>query len=117
PDLYEIGAGDGPSLSEPVKLKVVARGKELLRDLERLLKDEALELVQLDATYFVNRLLDAVHHLLPMVSNSVHLRLQDEVPFREQMSAWAVKQGIAGSPTDPEFSESIARQIIYRILG
>ena len=82
-----------------------------------LLKDEALELVQIDATYFVNRLLDAVRHLLPMVAASLLDRLANNVAFRGEITAWAVKQGIAGSPDDPEFAESIARQIIYRLLG
>ncbi len=57
----------GP-LDELTQLKLLARGDDILRDLERLLKDEALELVKIDATYFVNRLLDAVRHLLPMVT-------------------------------------------------
>lgn len=117
PDLYEIGQGDQGPLDEQTRLKVLARGDDILHDLERLLKDEALELVQIDATYFVNRLLDAVQHLLPMVSHSIHDRLGTDLAFRDELTAWAVKQGIAGSPGDPEFAESIARQIIYRLLG
>lgn len=117
PDLYEIGQADQSPLDEPTQLKVLARGDEILHDLERLLKDEALELVQIDATYFVNRLLDAVQHLLPMVSRSIHDRLGGDITFRDELTAWAVKQAIAGDPADPEFAESIARQIIYRLLG
>lgn len=117
PDLYEVGQADEGPLDEPRRLKVLARGDDILHDLERLLKDEALELVQIDATYFVNRLLDAVRHLVPMVSHSIHDRLSGDVAFRDELTAWAAKQAIAGDPADPTFAESIARQIIYRLLG
>jgi len=104
---------------------VIERGREILADLEKLVKDEALctgsaehlELVDIDATYFVGRLLDAVHLLFPLVSESLHLRLQTDISFRKELSAWAVEQSIAGDPADIEFSRSIARQIIYRLLG
>ncbi len=117
PDLYEIGQADQGPLDELTQLKVLARGDDIRLDLERLLKDEALELVKIDATYFVNRLLDAVRHLLPIVTASLLDRLINNVTFRGEITRWAVKQGIAGSPDDPEFAASIARQIIYRLLG
>jgi len=117
PHIYEIGASDQEPITEPTKLKVLESGRAILHDLERLLKDEALELVQIDATYFVNRLLEAVHRLLPMVADSLHHRLQTEVGFRQEISDWAVRHAIAGSPTELEFAQSIARQIIYRLLG
>ena len=117
PDLYEIGQADHGPLDELTQLKALVRSDQILHDLERLLKDEALELVQIDATYFVNRLLDAVQHLLPMVSRSIHDRLDSDIAFRHELTAWAVKQAIAGDPGDPEFAQSIARQIIYRLLG
>ena len=58
-----------------------------------------------------------MRHLLPMVTASLLDRLTNNVSFRGEMTGWAVKQGIAGSPDDPDFAESIARQIIYRLLG
>lgn len=117
PNLYEIGAGDQEHLIEPTKLKILESGRAILHDLERLLRDEALELVQIDATYFVGRLLEIVHRLLPLVADSLHQRMQMDPGFRQELADWAVKQAIAGSPADPEFSQSIARQIIYRLLG
>ena len=42
PDLYEIGQADQGPLDERTQLKVLARGDDILHDLERLLKDEAL---------------------------------------------------------------------------
>ena len=116
-DIYEISTSGNQVITEPIKLKVLERGRDILFDLERLLKDEALELVQIDATYFVGRLLDAVHILLPTVANSLQHRLETDGGFRYEMGDWAIKQGIAGSHTDPQFSISLARQIIYRLLG
>jgi len=72
---------------------------------------------QIDATYFVNRLLGAVHHLLPLVPRSIHDWLVDNPMFRDELAAWAVEHGIAGDPADPEFAQSIARQVIYCLLG
>jgi len=115
-DLYEISPSSD-SLPEPTKLAVLARGRELMRDLDRLFRDESLELVEIDATYFVGRLIDAVHRLVPLVSDSLHLRLDSDLQFREEIATWAVRQGIAGDPRDSEFAESIARQIVYRLLG
>lgn len=117
PDIYDISAGDAQAFIEPVKLKVVARGKDILLDLQRLLRDETLELVKIDATYFVGRLLDAVHKLLPLVSRSLQSRLETDHSLRHEVAVWAVRQGIAGDPRDAGFCESIARQIIYRLLG
>lgn len=117
PDLYEISGAGQLVLDEQTRIRIVARGHEILSDLKKLLLDEALELVQIDATYFVGRLLDAVHQLLPLVSDSLHHRLQVETSLREELEKWAVKQSIAGSPADPEFATSVARQIIYRLLG
>jgi hypothetical protein len=117
PDPYEIVPAEEAIIDEPTKLKILDRGQEILHDLQQLLKDEALGLVQVDATYFVGRLLDAVHRLLPLVANSLLVRLQTDHAFRGEMAVWAVRQGIAGDPQDPEFARSIARQIIYRLLG
>jgi type I restriction enzyme M protein len=116
-EIYEIGGGDHLTFTEPIKLKILERGRDILYDLEKLLRDEALELVQIDATYFVGRLLDAVQHLLPAVTESLHHRLQTEGGFRKEISEWAVKHTIAGATSDPEFAKSIGRQIIYRLLG
>ena len=116
PDFYEIAASDEQIVDEQIKLKVLSRGT-ILDDLVCLLRDEALELVQIEATYFVGRLFEAVHQLLPMVSTSLQSRLETDHAFREEMAVWAVRQGIAGDPREAEFAESIARQIIYRLLG
>ncbi len=85
PDVFEVAAADHGPLTEPVKLEVLKLGGSILYDLERLLKDEALELVRIDATYFVGRLLDAVHHLLPLVSSSLQTRMEADVALRNEL--------------------------------
>jgi len=117
-DNYEIAQDAAKQVfDEPVRLRTIAAGQKLLVDLEHLFKDQALELVRIEATYFVQRLLDAVHELLPMVTDSLHMRFGTDLDLRGKFTAYALSQGIAGNYTDRDFALSIARQIIYRLLG
>ncbi len=117
-DNFEIAQdADDQIFDEPLRLHTIAAGQKLFSDLERLFKDQALELVRIEATYFVQRLIDSVHELLPMVTDSLHMRFGMDLDLRSRFSQWATAQSIAGSPTDREFAQSIARQIIYRLLG
>jgi len=117
-DNYEIAQDAAKQVfDEPVRLRTIAIGQKLLVDLEHLFKDQALELVRIEATYFVQRLLDVVHELLPMVTDSLHVRFGTDLDLRGKFTAYALSQGIAGNYTDRDFALSIARQIIYRLLG
>jgi hypothetical protein len=117
-DNYEISLdADKEVFDEPLRLRTIASGQRLLADLEHLFKDKALELVRIEATYFVQRLLDAVHELLPLVTDSLHIRFSADLELRGKFTAYALSQGIAGNYTDRDFALSIARQIIYRLLG
>jgi len=117
-DNYEISQdADKQIFDEQLRLRILVFGKKFLSDLERLFREQALELVQIDATYFVERLINAVHELLPKVTDSLHMRLATDFDLRARIMDWALLQGIAGSYTDKDFSLSIARQIIYRLLG
>ena len=117
-DNYEIAQDAAKQVfDEPVRLRTIAAGQKLLVDLEHLFKDQALELVRIEAIYFVQRLLDAVHELLPMVTDSLHMRFGTDLDLRGKFTAYALSQGIAGNYTDRDFALSIARQIIYRLLG
>jgi hypothetical protein len=117
-DNYDIAPGDAPQMfHETRRRQLLQTGRHLLDDLKRLHKDQALELVNVDATWFVGRLIDSVHELLPLVTDSLHTRLGMEDALRAKVERWAVTQGIAGSATDRDFVESITRQIIYRLLG
>jgi type I restriction enzyme M protein len=117
-DNYDIAPNDAPQLfHEGRRRQLLQTGRRLLDDLKRLHKDQALELVHVDATWFVGRLIESVHELLPLVTDSLHTRLGLEDAMRAKVEKWAVTQGIAGSATDRDFVESITRQIIYRLLG
>lgn len=108
---------DKQVFSEPVRLSCIDIGETILRDLERLFKDQALELIHLDATYFVERLVGSVHELLPIVTDSLHMRFETDLDLRMKFQSWAVTQGIAGDHKSREYALAIARQIIYRLLG
>lgn len=117
-DNYQVPQSmEAEAITEPVRLALLADGRRFLDDLQRLQSDQALELVDIDATYFVHRLIGAVHELLPIVAQSVHERLAIDTDFRKNVENWALTQGIAGAYADSDFSVSLARQIIYRLLG
>jgi methylase of polypeptide subunit release factors len=117
-DNYDIAPGDAPQMFHETRRRLLLQtGRHLLDDLKRLHKDQALELVNVDATWFVGRLIESVHELLPLVTDSLHTRLGMEDALRAKVEKWAVTQGIAGSASDRDFVESITRQIIYRLLG
>lgn len=108
---------DRNTFDEQLRLRTIIIGHKILGDLECLFKDQALELVRIDATYFVQRLIDSVHELLPMVTDSLHMRFGTDIDLRSKFNDWALLQGIAGDYRDRDYSLSIARQIIYRLLG
>ncbi len=117
-DNYAIAQdGGGQVFDEPLRLRILERGRKILGDVECLFKNQALELVRIDATYFVQSLLDSVHALLPMVTDSLHMRLETDLDLRAKFNAWAITQGIAGDYKDRDYALAIARQIIYRLLG
>lgn len=117
-DNYAIAQdADRQVFDELIRLRTIDVAQRVLADLERLFRDQALELVRIDATYFVQRLIDAVHELLPIVTDSLHMRLGAEIALRAKFNEWAIKQGISGNYADRDYALSIARQIIYRLLG
>ena len=78
-------------------------GNEIMHDLERLLKDEALQLVQVPPPTA------SVQHLLP-TTHVLHDRLGSDVTFRDELIAWAVKQAIAGDSAHQEFADELIPQ-------
>ncbi|HEY2342224.1 MAG TPA: N-6 DNA methylase, partial [Chthoniobacteraceae bacterium] len=117
-DNYDISPTAGAEIfNETRRRELLSRGERLLHDLTRLYQNQALELVQVEATYFVERLLQSVHALLPLLSSSLIEQLEMKLDLRAKVQAWAVIQGIAGGHDDPAYCDSIARQIIYRLLG
>ena len=117
-DNYSIARdGSAQVFDEQLRLRTIAIGRRMLTDLESLFKNQALELVRIDATYFVQSLLDAVHALLPLVTDSLHVRLEMDLELRAKFNVWALTQGIAGDYRDRDYALAIARHIIYRLLG
>ena len=117
-DNYAIAQDAGNQVfDEQLKLRIISDGRKILEDIERLFKEEALELVRIDATYFVQRLIDSVHQLLPMVTDSLHMRFETDLSLRTRFNDWALSHNIAGDYKDRNYSLSISRQIIYRLLG
>jgi type I restriction enzyme M protein len=117
-DNYAIAQDSGKQLfDELLRLRTISLAQKMLTDVECLFKDQALELVKIDATYFVQSLLDSVHALLPMVTDSLHMRFETDLEFRAKFNSWAITQGIAGDHKDRDYALAIARQIIYRLLG
>ena len=117
-DNYSIAQDGGNQVfDEPLRLRTIALGQKMLNDVECLFKNQALELVRIDATYFVQSILDSVHALLPMVTDSLHIRFATDLDLRAKFNLWALTQGIAGDHKDCDYALAIARQIIYRLLG
>jgi type I restriction enzyme M protein len=69
-----------------------------------------------DATFFVRRLTEAVDTLWPSLERSLRTTMARDPKFKKQLRAWATRQGIANFGDDP-FYETVARQVVYRLLG
>ena len=94
-DNYAIAQDSGKQFfDERLRLGAIAFAQKMLYDFECLFKNQALELVQIDAIYFVQSLLDSVHVLLPIVTDSLHLRLATDLDLRAKFNAWASAQEI-----------------------
>jgi len=117
-DIYAISQdGEKQVFDEQLRVRMISVGQKILGDVERLFKDEALGLVRIDATYFVQSLLKSVHELLPKVTNSLQMQFAVDLELRASFNKWALSQGIVGDHKDRDYALSIARQIIYRLLG
>jgi len=68
------------------------------------------------ATYFVRRLREAVDNLWPPVERSLRTQMSRDPQFKKQLAAWTAKQGIANFG-DAAFYETVARQVVYRLVG
>jgi len=91
------------------------RAREILSDLATLHQRGHLHLIDVDATFFVKELRDAVEMLWPYLHESLIERVGKDATFKEGLFDWAVKQGIANFGEG--FYEQVSRQIVYRLLG
>lgn len=112
--LYQINVPDDIWV-EPNKLLLKNRAKEILDDLTILHHEGHLHLIDIDATYFVGRLNNAVKILYPYVQKSLVGKVASDATFKDNLFDWAVKQGIARYD-DPSFYGTVSHQIVYRLL-
>jgi len=68
------------------------------------------------ATYFVHRLREAVDTIWPSVERSLRTQMSRDPQFKKQLAAWTATQGIANFG-DAAFYETVARQVVYRLVG
>lgn len=116
-DIFQIEISPNFPIHEQTRIALKQRAREILSDLHRLHRDGRLELVDIDADFFVHRLSEAVAVICPQIKRSLSLTLERDPSFREKIANWAVLQGIPADVKSEEFSESVSRQIVYRLLG
>jgi len=101
---------------ESKKILLRERSKEILDDLVTLHREGHLHQIDVDTTFFVNLLHQAVKNLSPYIHRSLIEKIGKSKTFKEGLFSWAVKQGIINFE-DPAFYDTISRQIVYRVLG
>ncbi len=94
-----------------------ARAKEILNDLSTLYREGHLHLIDVDSTFFVHELSEAVKTLWPHIHKSLITEIGKSTAFKNELFNWAVKQGIATYEAGEAFFETVSRQIIYRLFG
>lgn len=92
------------------------RAREILYDLSVLHRDGHLHLIDVDSTFFVHILTEAVKTLIPHIHQSLVTKMGKDKRFKEELFDWAVKQAIANYD-DPAFYETVSRQVVYRLIG
>jgi hypothetical protein len=113
--LYQISVPDDLWI-EPNKILLKNRAKEILDDLTILHQEGHLHLIDIDATYFVGRLNNAVKILHSYMQKSLVDKVGCDAKFENSLFDWAAKQGIARYD-DPSFYETVSRQTVYRLLA
>lgn len=113
--LYEINDAEDLK-NEQHKIALKNRAKEILEDLVTLKNKGTLHIITADATFFVKKLHTAVDNLYPDAEKSLKKKAGFGIKFRNELIAWARKQGIAGQVND-DFYRMVARQMVYRLLA
>ncbi|MCK4404667.1 MAG: SAM-dependent DNA methyltransferase, partial [candidate division Zixibacteria bacterium] len=98
------------------KIHLKERAKQILNDLSVLYRDGHLHLVDIDATFFVHLLNEAVISLAPHLHRALSQKIGKSSKFRNRLFGWAVKQGIQNYG-DEAFYETVSRQVVYRVIG
>ncbi len=101
------------SKQELLKAKV----REILNDLSTLHREGHLHLIDVDSTFFVHELSEAVKTLWPHIHKTLITEIGKSGSFKNELFDWAVKQGIATYEAGEAFFQTVSRQIVYRLLG
>lgn len=114
--IQQIPTVHNPVINPSIEILLKQRVEEILQDLKTLSEVGHLYSVDIDASFFVHRLHQAVEKMSPLLKKSLSTQLYLKPQFKKNIYAWAVKQGIANYEEE-EFLESLSRQIVYRLLG
>jgi len=114
--IQQIPTVPNPVMNPSVEALLKERVEEILQDLKTLSEIGHLYAVDIDASFFVHRLHQAVDKISPLLKKSLSTQLYLNPQFKKDIYAWAVKQGIANYEQE-EFLEALSRQIVYRLLG
>ena len=115
PSIYQVSNPDDLWVGFKQEL-LRAKAKEILNDLSTLYREGHLHLIDVDSTFFVHELSEAVKALLPHIHKSLIAEIGKSAKFKSGFFDWAVKQGFTRYEDDT-FFETVSRQIVYRLLG
>ncbi len=87
---------------------------QLLRDLDRLYKDENVNLPIADTTVFVGLISNASNQIEGAILSDIN-KARANKSFDKRLRAWAAKQGV--SKYDQEYYQTLAQQVSYKIIG
>ncbi|OYV67933.1 MAG: hypothetical protein B7Z74_09025 [Deltaproteobacteria bacterium 21-66-5] len=92
-DLFEI-SNRAREIAEPIRLRVIARGREIIRDLERLIKHGTVDPIPIDGNdpYLANRLLAAIKDIWPRVTDSLSSSFAVSGHSSSRPSRWVRRQ-------------------------
>lgn len=114
--IQQIPTVRNPVINPSIEILLKQRVEEILQDLKTLSEVGHLYAVDIDASFFVHRLHQAVEKMSPLLKKSLSTQLYLKPQFKKDIYTWAVKQGIANYEEE-EFLEALSRQIVYRLLG
>ncbi len=98
------------------KSEIICRAKELIQDLDDLVRLGKIGVREIDPLVFSASLSYAVEILTPQTLKSLKIKYSTDKIFQKAFKCWARKQGINRYDSE-EFFRNAAKQIIYRILG
>jgi hypothetical protein len=118
---YPVIFSISPNATDPItpieRNELINVADHMVSDLRDLHRDGSLDLVLPDVDFFVDRLTRTVQALNPIVKQSFLTKLRMDPMFGNEISNWAIPQGIPADLNSPDFAEAVVRQAIYRLLG